>query len=219
MLSVVPFLSFHISEKGKYHLHGEGKSFTPEQFGDFLAGIVANYCGEADEQQVITGMVVPPLDRYDASKSSAPLKHQSAGDHAKWLAVWEKCDLSHVYGFPSWEVEVHNLLQAAYPELSSIFAQYAKSGSAGSSSAAACETMQQTELVDLALDCDLPSEAFPMVRVQNIFERADQVTGGTGDGSLEMHEFLEAVVLLAFERAQPKFGTVGLQRQHKQQKH
>jgi len=30
-------------EKGKYVLHGEGKSFTPEQFGDFLAGIVANY--------------------------------------------------------------------------------------------------------------------------------------------------------------------------------
>ena len=27
------------------------------------------------------------------------------------------------------------------------------------------------------------------------------MTGGTGDGSLEMHEFLEAVVLLAFERA------------------
>jgi enolase len=30
-------------EKGKYHLHGEGKSFTPEQFADYLAGIVAKY--------------------------------------------------------------------------------------------------------------------------------------------------------------------------------
>ena len=30
-------------EKGKYHLHGEGKSFTPEQFADFLAGICATY--------------------------------------------------------------------------------------------------------------------------------------------------------------------------------
>ena len=30
-------------EKGKYNLHGEGKSFTPEQFADFLAGICAKY--------------------------------------------------------------------------------------------------------------------------------------------------------------------------------
>jgi len=30
-------------EKGKYHLHGEGKSFTPDQFADYLAGIVAKY--------------------------------------------------------------------------------------------------------------------------------------------------------------------------------
>ena len=30
-------------EKGKYNLHGEGKSFSPEQFADFLADIAAKY--------------------------------------------------------------------------------------------------------------------------------------------------------------------------------
>ncbi|WP_028007670.1 phosphopyruvate hydratase [Solimonas flava] len=43
-------------EKGKYNLHGEGKSFTSEQFADFLAGICAKYpvisvedgCAEGD---------------------------------------------------------------------------------------------------------------------------------------------------------------------------
>ena len=30
-------------EKGKYNLHGEGKSYTSEQFADYLAGIVAKY--------------------------------------------------------------------------------------------------------------------------------------------------------------------------------
>ncbi|WP_028079389.1 phosphopyruvate hydratase [Solimonas soli] len=43
-------------EKGKYVLHGEGKSFTSEQFADFLAGICAKYpvisiedgCAEGD---------------------------------------------------------------------------------------------------------------------------------------------------------------------------
>ncbi|MEW6166292.1 MAG: phosphopyruvate hydratase [Pseudomonadota bacterium] len=30
-------------EKGKYHLHGEGRSFSPEEFADFLAGLCAKY--------------------------------------------------------------------------------------------------------------------------------------------------------------------------------
>ncbi|MGQ0700969.1 MAG: phosphopyruvate hydratase [Panacagrimonas sp.] len=30
-------------EKGKYNLHGEGKSFSPEEFAEFLAGICAKY--------------------------------------------------------------------------------------------------------------------------------------------------------------------------------
>jgi enolase len=30
-------------EKGKYNLHGEGKTFTPDQFTDFLANIAAKY--------------------------------------------------------------------------------------------------------------------------------------------------------------------------------
>jgi len=30
-------------EKGKYHLHGEGKSYSSEEFADFLASIVAKY--------------------------------------------------------------------------------------------------------------------------------------------------------------------------------
>ena len=76
--------------------------------------------------------------------------------------------------------------------------------------------LQQTELVDLALDCELTSEAFPMARVQIIFERADQVddtfkvsaadrrvvTGETakgGDRGLELPEFFECLVMLAFQ--------------------
>jgi len=43
-------------QKGKYNLHGEGKSFTSEQFADYLAGICAKYpvisvedgCAEGD---------------------------------------------------------------------------------------------------------------------------------------------------------------------------
>ena len=75
-------------------------------------------------------------------------------------------------------------------------------------------TMQQGELVDLALDCGLPTDALPMARVQGVFARADQTDEGKGgDHALELHEFLEAVVQLAFGRANPRFGSVGKERE------
>ena len=174
-----------------------------------VEGIVANYLGERDEQAVVTAAVAPPVERFDA-KTLAVLPGQAADQHAQWQAAWSKMDLSHVFGFPLWEKEVCVLLQRSFPELSSIFTHYAKSGSAGSGSAHAAETMQQTELTNLALDCGLATEAFPMARVQGVFARADQTDDGRGgDHALELHEFLEAVVMLSFSRANPRFGEVG----------
>ena len=86
--------------------------------------------------------------------------------------------------------------------------------------------MQQTELQTLAIDVGLNSAKFSMTRVINIFKRADQVddtykatdadhrvaTGKgaeAGDKGLELAEFLECVVMLAFERTNPEYGEVG----------
>ena len=58
-----------------------------------------------------------------------------------------------------------------------------------------------------------------MARVQGIFEQADQKDADNkgikkgGDNALELHEFLECVVMLAFFRANPRFGTVGRERE------
>ena len=60
-------------------------------------------------------------------------------------------------------------------QLRSIFDYYAKSGTAGSSSATTAMTMQSTELGNLAMDCNIVSEKFNMTRVINIHRRADQV--------------------------------------------
>ena len=182
-------------------------------------GVIANYLGEKDEHAVITEAVAPPMERFKPPTVAS-------GADKKWIETWSKMDLSHVFGFPSWEKEVYSVLEGSVSELRSIFAQYSKLGGASSGSAKAAETMQQSELINLALDCGIASEAFPMARVINIFERADQVddsfavskadkrvvTGASakgGDGSLELHEFLEAIVMLAFARANPKFGEVG----------
>ena len=118
------------------------------------------------------------------------------------------------------------MLQRSFPELVSIFTEYAKSGSAGSGSAKATMTMQSTGLTNLALDCEIATDKFKMARVNTIFQRADQMddtlvadrgdkremkgkSAQGGDNGLELHEFLECLIMLAFQRANPEFGAVG----------
>ena len=48
-----------------------------------------------------------------------------------------------------------------------------------------------------------------MERVVQVFESADMKKGAKGDGSLELAEFLEAIVKLAFARENPSFGSDG----------
>ena len=173
-----------------------------------VAGIVANFLGEKDEQQVLTEVLAPRAERLSTAGVLA-LPGMDAAVHALFMGVWAKMDLGHLYGFPLWEKAVFMLLHRSFPELQSIFVTYSKRGTADSGS---LETMQQTELVDLALDCGLATKAFPMARVQLVFSRADLVDDGKGSDhgmALELHEFLEAVVQLSFSRANPRFGEVG----------
>ena len=177
--------------------------------GQCVAGVIANYLGEKDEQAVITEASVLPPERFDP-KQSSPVHGQLEQDHIKWMATWVKMGLAHVYGFPLWEEEVFHLLQVANRELHSIFTHYGRSDS---SSSAAIVSLQQTELTNLALDCGLALDTFPMARVQAIFTRAEQTDDKKGGNKpLEFHEFLEAVVTLSFHRANPKFGQEGSQR-------
>ena len=180
-------------------------------------GIYTNFLGEKDSHAVVTEFQQPALPRYD---------YASSGADSKWINVYTKMDLSHAFGFPLWEKEVFEVLGANYAELKLIFQQYAKTGTAGSASAAQLFTMQKTELTNLSLDCSFANAEFMQTRVINIFERADQVddtfqtskkdkrvkTGTSaegGDNGLELHEFLECIVMLAFARANPKYGQVG----------
>ncbi|KOO22536.1 hypothetical protein Ctob_006009 [Chrysochromulina tobinii] len=198
--------------------HIKYEEITEMSLPQRVDGIIANYLGEKDEHAVITEAVAPPMERFTPPSLSS-------GVDSRWLATWQKMDLSHVFGFPAWEKEVYGLLEGSIKELRSIFTQYSKVGTAGSSSAHAAETMQQSELINLALDCGIASEAFPMARVIGIFEHADQEDAlgmsmpkpakgekrakKAGDGNLELHEFLTVVVMLAFQRANPRFGEVG----------
>ena len=174
-----------------------------------VAGIIANFLGEKDEQQVLTEVLAPRVERLSTAGVVA-LPGMDAAVHALFMRVWAKMDLGQLYGFPLWEKAVFMLLHRSFPELHSIFVTYSKRDDSGS--ATALETMQQTELVDLALDCGLATAAFPMARVQLVFARADLVDAGkAGDHgmALDFHEFLEAVVQLSFSRANPTHGEAG----------
>ena len=148
------------------------------------------------------------MERFDF-RAWAIAASEISEDRAEFLETWAKMDLAHVFGWPLWEKAVFHLLHRSFGDVRSIFSHYAKSGSAGAS-ALAGSTLQQTELVNLALDCCLATEGFPMARVQGVFTRADlKDDGKLGDGALELHEFLEAMVQLSFSRANPKFGEAG----------
>ena len=218
-----------------------------------VAGIVANFLGEKDEQQVLTEVLVPRAERMSTAGVVA-LPGMDTAVHGQFMSMWARMDLSHLFGFPLWEKAVFSLLHRSFPELQSIFRAHSRKGAApsvelfdghggstaadmqlftrpwgpwdrsvvrhasaataitagGSSEPSALETMQQAELVDLALDCGLATDAFPMARVQAVFARADATDDGKlGDSALELHEFLEAMVQLSFLRANPNFGEAG----------
>ena len=192
-----------------------------------VAGIVDSFLVLKDEKAVLSECLYPPLPRYD---------YASSGADPAFLEFWAKMDFSHVFGFPLWEKAVFGLLAQHHSELSSIFAHYCKSGTAGASSADMALTMQTTELGNLCLDIDILYEGtskrdgFNMTRVINLFRRADQVddtfkesksdhrriegeTAKGGDKGLEQHEFYELLVMLGFHRFNPDFGEIGKERE------
>ena len=182
-----------------------------------VQGCVDNFLMRKDELAVISEALYPPLPRYDPADSGA---------NPDFIEIWSKMDLGHIFGFPTWEQAVFELLAPHHEELKSIFTHYAKSGTAGATSANAALTMQGTELGNLCLDIDILTEKFNMTRVWNIFRRADQVddtqqkskadarviegeAAKSGDRGLEIHEFYEALIALGFYRFNPEFGEVG----------
>ena len=77
-------------------------------------GIYANFLGEKDAHAVITEFQQPALPRFD---------YASSGAEAKFINVYKRMDLSHVFGFPTWEEGVFKCLGQNYNDLKLIFQQ------------------------------------------------------------------------------------------------
>ena len=76
------------------HLFVFGGQKSPREFSNLVSdGIYANFLGEKDAHAVVTDFQQPPLPRFD---------YKNSGADAKWINVYTKMDLSHVFGFPLW---------------------------------------------------------------------------------------------------------------------
>ncbi len=166
------------------------------------------------------------LVRFDPDKDLSTPDEKAVYAVPDWNSMWKKMDLSDCHGWPLWEKEVYLLLGAAFDELASIFAYYSKSGGVGTSAESAF-VLQQAEVTNFALDCDLATKDFMMTRIHSLMEVSDQqdakkVMAGRfkgdelydkrrkgGDNTLELFEFCELIVRVAFQRANPKYGSVG----------
>ena len=172
--------------------------------GQRVEALVANFLGVKDEKALVKTVkkkaAVADVPRYDASGAIA-LPGQGAAEHDKFMSSWKKLDLSHVEGFPTWEEEIFHILQQSFTDLLSIFTYYACAGEPTGSTWGG-STLQQTELVDLALDCGLATKALPMNKLVKLFEEENS-RFGAGDQDLELHEFLQLVVVVAYKRANP----------------
>jgi len=86
-----------------------------------------------------------------------------------------------------WEEGVFNVMAQGYDDLRLLFEYYAGD----------TPGMQQAELVDLALDNCLPTKKFTITQIMALFDQINKESGA-GDSDLEMFEFMQFLISLAF---------------------
>ena len=164
-----------------------------------VSSLVATYLGERDDASAIGNAIAPKFLRFDASQVVA-LPGHSAAEHELWMSTWRGMDLSKVHGFPLWEREVFEVLHSNFVDLYGLFSYYAWSADGADAEGYTAATMQQGELVDLALDCALATKAFPMTKIVATFDEVNRASPNV-NSDLECSEFFHLLVVLAHARA------------------
>ena len=77
-----------------------------------VAGIFANLLGEKSEEQVITEVVVARVERFDAWSTA-----REEGVPDAFVELWQRMNLSGIYGFPLWERPVFFTLLRSLSEV------------------------------------------------------------------------------------------------------
>ena len=73
-----------------------------------VEGVIDNYLGAKDELAVVQPIVAPPPPRFNPAQFSVPGK---APPPATFMNAWKQMSLSHLWGFPTFESGVFELLE------------------------------------------------------------------------------------------------------------
>ena len=105
-------------------------SIMEMSFATRVRAMLENVLGMQTEHEVITAAVGKPEEagpnEFDEKFKEAQLKN--------WLICWKNMTFKDLYGYPLWETQLHDVLEAAFPELQSIFLHYCGASVAGAES-------------------------------------------------------------------------------------
>ena len=97
-----------------------------------------NLLGEENTEECLNTATLIKAERFQWKRYSAPLAGQALKQHKKWLDVWQLIEIADLHYFPLWEKDVHDVLQARFKDLMSIFSHYSKSIGGSTTVCATC---------------------------------------------------------------------------------
>mgnify|MGYP006162689443 CR=1 FL=1 len=118
-----------------------------------------NILDESTELEVIKAAVGNKVQPQDDAAYDEFVKEQI---RKNWLATWTSITFKDLYGYPLWETQLHDVLEAAFPELQSIFLHYCGSSIAGTDSVDSATKLGLLEVLALAKDCDVCNDDLPV---------------------------------------------------------
>ena len=150
-------------------------------FATRITSMLKNVLGQATEMEVITEAVGKP---EEAGPNEFDEKYKEA-QRRNWLVCWKNMTFKDLYGYPLWETQLHDVLQAAFPELQSIFLYYCGNSVAGSESIGNATKIGIMEMLNIVKDTDLVTKEFKVDELTRHFMTANSLEAVKNSGSSE----------------------------------
>ena len=163
-------------------------SIVQMSFASRVRSMVQNVLGQATEMEVITEVVAS-----EASEGAADFDEKvKEAQRKNWLICWKNMTFKDLHGFLLWETQLHDVLQAAFPELQSIFLHYCGSSVQGSESIGNATKVGLMEFLTIAKDTDLCTKEFKIDELTRHFSSANAEAAIANSGSADRHKLKSA---------------------------
>ena len=125
--------------------------------------------GELDLPSAVSEAVASSPVSSTSSASSAEIEAaQQAALKKSWRQCWKMMVFKDLVGYPLWETQLHDILEAAFGEMHAIFTFYCGSSIAGSASIASATKIGVMEFLQFAKDTEVCNKEF---KVENLTQQ------------------------------------------------